>query len=127
MPEDELLIIDASGVERLGAGLANVLPMSLLLERSAEVRWIVGIERVDELVTQGVQPSSIEVVHRAPLTTRGHPIVLGGLVISSPDMIALAMNGARLDLVRELRGEFRLTMEQASRAAKELLAIVAAG
>lgn len=125
LPEDSDLIVDASGVERFGQGLANILPMTWLLKRIRAVHWIAESVDADALIAYGVEPSTIEIIHHPPISPMGHPIVLGGIVVSSPALVSLASSGTRIELVRAFRQEHRLTIEQASRAAGELINIVA--
>jgi len=120
------LIIDVSGVERFGRALLNILPMTQLLKRSGSVRWIAQSAEADVLVAYGVAPSAIEVVQRTPISRTGEPIVLGSIAVSSEKLLALANSGAKIELIRAFRQDYpQLTMEQAARAAGELLAILA--
>jgi hypothetical protein len=124
LPEDGALLIDAGGVERFGPALPSVLPMAQLRKRASSVRWIARGDAAEALRTSGVPPSEIETVPRSRLTDTGHPIVLGGIVISSPESIALARTGARIELTRALRDKHRLTVAQAAQAASELIELI---
>jgi hypothetical protein len=124
LPDDADLIIDAGGVERFGPALPNVLPMGQLRKRTSQVRWIARNDATDALLAAGVAPSEVETIPRSRYTATGHPIVLGGLVVSSPELIALAGRGAKIDLTRALREEHRLTVAQAAQAAAELAELV---
>lgn len=118
------LFIDVSGMEHCGA-LTRILPVENLLKRTGTVRWKVQSDLLDALITVGVAPSMIEVVHSVPISRTGEPIVLGGIFISSSELISLAKAGKKIELVRALREEFPLTIAQASQAAAELIEIVA--
>ena len=124
MPDEAGIVIDASGVERFGPALPTILPMTYLRKRAASVRWLARLDAAQALLAAGVEPSDLEVVHQPPLTAAGQPIVLGGLVVSSSDLISLARRGAKLDLTRALRQEYRITVGQASQAAAELVELV---
>ena len=124
LPDEEDLIIDAGGVERFGPALPIVLPMALLRKRTSLVRWIARQDASEALLASGVPPSDIESVPRPRLTATGHPIVLGGLVVSSPELVSLARRVAKIDLTRALRDEHRLTVAQAAHAAAELIDLV---
>lgn len=124
LPEGIALLIDARGVERFGPALPNVLPMAQLRKRASSIRWIARDDAAEALRISGVPPSEIEIVPHSRLTDTGHPMVLGGLVISSPESIALARSGAKLDLTRALRDEHRLTVAQAAQATSELIDLI---
>ncbi len=126
MPDEADFVIDASGVERFGPALPSILPMTYLRKRASSVRWVARSDVAQALLAAGVEPTDLKVIHQPPLTTAGQPIVLGGLVVSSSDLISLARLGARLDLTRALRQEYRITAQQASQAATELIDLVAA-
>jgi len=125
LPEDAELIVDVSGVEHSHQALARILPIGQLLKRSGPVRWIVRQHDFDALIRSGVEPTTIETIHAVPISPHGEPIVLGGICVSSLELIALAKAGERMALVRAFRSEYHLTIEQAAAAAKELLDIVA--
>jgi hypothetical protein len=125
LPEDTDLIIDVSAVERLGRAMLSILPMAQLLNRRGGLRWIAQSVDTNALIAQGVDPSTIEIVQRAPISPTGDPVVLGGIEVSSAELIALAKEGTRIALVRALRQEYGLTISQASMAAGELLDILA--
>lgn len=124
MLPDQDLLIDISGVERFSGGLARILPLVNLLDRKSEVRWIARKEFADALIQFGFDQSKITVVPYVPLSPIGEPIVLGGIFISSTALVSLAKAGEKIALIRALRNEYPLTLEQASRAAAELLEIV---
>jgi hypothetical protein len=126
LPQDGDLIVDLSGVERLGRVLGTILPMVQFLKRRGVVRWLVQSVDTDGLLGHGVEPSTIETVQHVPISAWGNPIVFGGLEISSPELIALAKNGTRIELVSALRRKYGMTIEQAAIAARELLGILAA-
>jgi hypothetical protein len=125
LPDEGELLVDASGMERFGGALARILPVDYLVKRTGGVSWKVHSGHFDELIQAGVEPSLIEVVHPVPLSSKGEPIVLGGIFISSSDLMILAKAGDKRELVRAFRKEFPLTIEQASKAATELMEIVA--
>jgi len=125
LPEDAELIVDVSGVEHSNQALARILPIGQLLKRSGPVRWIVRQHDFDALIRSGVEPTTIETIHAVPISPHGEPIVLGGICVSSLELIALAKAGERMALVRAFRSEYHLTIEQAAASAKELLDIVA--
>ena len=124
LPDGVDMIIDAGGVERFGPALPNVLPMAQLRERTSPVRWVARKDAAEALLASGVALSDIETVPCSRLTDTGHPVVLGGLVVSSPDLIALARNGAKIDLTRALRIEHGITVAQAAQASAELVDLV---
>lgn len=124
LPEGISLIVDASGIERFGHALPSYIPMSLLRKRSSSIRWIAREDAADALRSAGVPPSEIETVPRSRLTGTGHPIVLGGLVVSDQELFALARSGAKIDLTRALREKYRLTMAQAAQATAELVELM---
>lgn len=124
LPDVSELIIDAGGIERFGPALPNVLPMALLRKRMPSVRWIARQDAAEALLSSGVAASDIEVASRPRLTDTGHPVVLGGLVVSAPELIALACSGTKIDLTRALREEYRLTVAQAAQAATELVDLI---
>lgn len=124
LPDGAAVLIDAEGVERFGPALPSILPMTQLLKRSPSVRWIARDDAVEALRTSGVALSEIETVPRSRLTETGHPIVLGGLVVNSPETIALARASAKIDLIRVLRDEYRLTVAQAAQATSELIDLI---
>jgi hypothetical protein len=125
LADDSDLIIDASGVERFCGALTRLLPLDHLLSRRGEVRWIVRSEFSNALIQAGVVQSMIEIVPVSPISRTGEPIVLGGIFVRSSDLIAFAKAGERMELVRGFRKEYSLTIEQAAKAAAELLEIVA--
>ncbi|MDQ1816673.1 hypothetical protein RBA41_25565 [Massilia sp. CCM 9210] len=118
------LIIDLSGFERPSRGLAQILPMDLLLKRSRAVHWIVQSNDADALIDYGVDPSAIKTIKRAPISYTGHPMVLGDVVVSSPELISLAQNGTRLALVSAFRKAYPLTVLEGAKAAAELVHIM---
>ena len=126
LPQDGDLIVDASGVESFGQAVASILPMAQLLGRSGAVHWVVRSVDVDVLIAHGVALSTIEIVQPASISPWGHPIVLGGILVSSSELVDLANRWAKIELVRAFRQEYRLTIEQAAKAAMELIDIVAA-
>lgn len=126
LPDDVELIVDVSGMEHLVYALARIAPIAVLLKRPGVVRWIVREVDANVLIARGVQPSAIETVQCLPISPRGEPILLGGLFISSPELIALANAGARIELVRAIRQEYGLTVEQSAKAAGELIEILVA-
>lgn len=121
IPADRELIIDASGMERFGIAIANILPMPEILRRAQAVRWVARQDAAKALLAYGVAPSAVETALPSPLTSTGHPVILGGVVVASADLISLAKEGAKLELTRRLRQEYKLTVAQASQAALELL------
>ena len=127
LPDGASLIIDAGGVERFGPALPNVLPMALLRKRLSPVRWIARQDAAAALLASGIAPLAIDTIARARLTNAGHPIVLGGIVVSAPELIELASSGTKIDLTRALRDEHRLTVAQAAQAAAELVDLVGNG
>lgn len=125
LPDDGQLLVDASGVERFGGALARILPVEDLMKRTGVVSWKVHVGHFDELIQAGVEPSLIELVHPVPLSQKGEPIVLGSILSSSSDLIPIAKAGNKIELVRAFRREYPLTIEQALKAARELMEIVA--
>ncbi|MDO8040374.1 hypothetical protein [Janthinobacterium sp. SUN137] len=125
LADDADLIVDASGVERFCGALTRLLPVEHLLKRRGEVRWIVGSEFSNALIQAGVAQSMIEIAPVIPISRTGEPIVLGGIFAGSSDLISFAKAGERMQLVRSFRKKYALTIEQASKAAAELLEIVA--
>lgn len=125
LPEEGELLVDASGMERFGGALARILPVENLMNRTGVVRWKVHSCLFDELTQAGVEPSLIELVYPAALSPKGEPIVLGSIFGSSSDLIPIAKAGNKIELVRAFRKEYPLTIEQASKAATELMEIVA--
>ena len=123
--DDADLIVDASGVERFCGALTRLLPVEHLLKRRGEVRWIVRSEFSNALIQAGVAQSMIEIAPVIPISRTGEPIVLGGIFVGSSDLISFAKAGERMQLVRSFRKEYSLTIAQASKAAAELLEIVA--
>lgn len=126
LPDDVDLIVDVSGMEYLPHALGRIAPIARLLKRPGGLRWIVRDVDADVLIAHDVHPSAIETVPCFPISHRGEPIVLGGIFISSPELIALANTDARVELVRAIRQEYGLTVEQSAKAAKELIEILAA-
>jgi hypothetical protein len=124
LPDGVDLIIDASGVERFGLALPNVLPMAQLRGSASSVRWVARKDAAEALLASGVALSDIEIAPCPRLTDTGYPVVLGGLIVSSPDLIALARNGAKIDLTRAIRIEHGITVTQAAQAAAELVDLV---
>jgi len=124
LPKDGILLVDASGVERFGVALTRILPITQLLQRDEEVRWLVPDDMADALVQSGIKRSAIEVILPIPISSRGEPIVLGGVCVPL-GMIPLAQTGNKKELVRAFRNELPLTIEQAATAATELMEIVA--
>ncbi|NHZ81548.1 hypothetical protein F2P44_20030 [Massilia sp. CCM 8695] len=118
------LIVDLSGFERPSRGLAQILPMHLLLKRNPAVRWRVQGNAGEALIEYGIAASAISAIERAPISEEGHPVVLGGYEVSSPELIALAQDGARLALVSALRREFPMTVLEGAKAAAELIDIL---
>ncbi|MGK5056390.1 hypothetical protein ACQ4WY_05555 [Janthinobacterium sp. LB2P49] len=125
LADDGDLIIDASGMERFCGALTRLLPVDYLLNRRGGVRWMVRSEFSNALIQAGVAQSMIEIVPISPISRTGEPIVLGSIFVDSSDLIAFAKAGERMELVRSFRKEYSLTIEQASKAAAELLEIVA--
>ena len=125
LPDEGELLVDASGMERFCGELALILPVEDLMKRTGVVSWKVHSGLFDELIQAGVEPSLIELVHPVPLSPKGEPIVLGGIFISSSDLMVIAKAGDKIGLVRAFRKEYPLTIEQASKAATELMGIVA--
>ena len=125
LADDGDLIVDASGMERFCGALTQLLPVEHLLKRRGEVRWIVRSEFSNALIQAGVAQSMIEIVPAIPISRKGEPIVLGGIFVGSSELISFAKAGERMQLVRSFRKEYSLTIEQASKAAVELLEIVA--
>lgn len=123
LPDDADLVIDTSATERAGPALSRILPVEQLLGRRGALHWIVHRNQAELLVEAGIAPSTIAVVPASRLSSAGEPIVLGGLVVSSPVLLSLAENGGRGELIRAFRAAYPLTMEQAAQAATELLDI----
>lgn len=124
LPSDADPIVDASDVDRVGAKVVQFLPMEWLLKRRGLVRWIVHGSFLAPLLQAGVDRATIDVVPPVPISPMGEPMLLGGLCISSSALISLAKAGRKMDVIRSLRSEFGLTIEQAARAAAELIHIV---
>jgi|GEM_PF-7064105 len=125
IPEGVDLIVDASGMEPPCGALARILPVGHLVKRTGVVSWKVHNDFSDELVRAGVAPSLIELVHSTSITPMGEPIVLGSILSSSSALIPIAKAGNKIELVRAFRREYPLTIEQASKAATELMEIIA--
>ncbi|NIA00348.1 hypothetical protein [Massilia sp. CCM 8734] len=115
------LIVDLSGADNVGRVLAQVLPMQLLLERSQAVRWIVYSTDADALIASGVNPITIRTIKRERISNNGHPLVLGGVVVSCPELISLARSRSQAALATGLMREYRITSEQAARGSVELI------
>ncbi|GGY89331.1 hypothetical protein GCM10007388_23530 [Pseudoduganella plicata] len=125
IPDGVDLIVDTSGMERFCGALARILPVRHLVKRKGVVSWKVHSDFLDDLVRAGVAPSLIELVHSVPISPRGEPIVLGSILSLSSDLIPIAKAGNKTELVRAFRKEYPLTVEQASKAAAELMEIIA--
>ncbi|MFB9245955.1 hypothetical protein IV454_12205 [Massilia antarctica] len=124
LPDDCDLIVDVSGLDGLFRALAQILPMDLLLKRSPAVRWRVQGKAGEALIAYGIAASAISTIERAPISEEGHPVVLGGYVISSPELISLAQDGARIALVSALRRQCAMTVLDGAKAAAELIHIM---
>ena len=127
LPPDADLLVDASGMERSSEALMRILPMDRLQRAAGKVRWIVRDHSLNDLMRFGVPHSMIGTVPSLPITARGEPIVLGGLVVSSPALLSLAKSAAKVELVRAFRNDYQLTVAQAVEAAAELIRIAALG
>lgn len=125
LPLEADLLVDASVMEQSSEALVRLLPMDRLQRVAGEVRWIVRDHSRNDLMRFGVPHSMIETVPTLPITTQGQPIVLGGLVVSSPALLSLAKSAAKVELVRAFRKEYQLTVAQAVEAAAELIGIAA--
>jgi len=125
LADDADLIVDASGVERFCGALTRLLPVEHLLKRREKIRWIVRNEFSNALIQAGVAQSMIEIAPVTPISRTGEPIELGGIFVGSSDLISFAKAGERMQSVRSFRKKYALTIEQASKAAVELLEIVA--
>lgn len=121
LPDDGDVIVDVSGVENVGQALAQVLPMQLLLARRPAVRWIAYSSDAAALAASGIDPVTIKTLERAHISNNGHPLVLGGVVVSCPELISLARSRSQAALATGLMQEYCLTSEQAARGSLELI------
>jgi hypothetical protein len=66
----------------------------------------------------------IECVQHTQTSYKGEPIVLGRLVVPQ-ELVSLAKGATRIELVRAFRQKYGLPIDQASKAAGELIEVLA--
>ena len=123
VPEGVALVVDISALQPPFGRPSRLDALKPLLKRDPPAQWLVSERLRDAIIKLGADPCHVQCTSRLDITRSGLPVILGGFVVTQ-QVLDVARNGSRMDLVKVLHVG-GLPVTHAARGAAELMEILA--